>query len=152
MTRAYSQEIGRRREPTWPRWPACSNFPPLTEVRLVRIIVCMYVYTYWYCVYHFFATYYILLLPGSMTHSDDKWPKKSNSYVVGFFLFSMENRCALWKPRIVKINSVQPLWAFKWCLTNKSEILFEFSNVFHAFFEFQNEKSLGKIQYKTPYC
>ena len=40
----------------------------------------------------FFATYYILVLPGSMTHSDDKWPKKSNSYVVGVFLFSMENR------------------------------------------------------------
>ena len=63
MTRAYSQEIGRR-EPTWPRWPACSNFPPLTEVRLVRIIVCMYVYTYWYCVYHFFC--YLL-------HSTSAW-------------------------------------------------------------------------------
>ena len=58
----------------------------------------------------------------------------------------------LWKPRIVKIFSFQPLTGVKWCLTHKSKILLDFLNVFNAFFEFQNEKLLRKILYKLPFC
>ena len=58
----------------------------------------------------------------------------------------------LWKGIIVKIYRLWPLWGSNCCLTHKSKKLFEFLNVLDAFFEFQNEKSLGKIQYKTPYC
>ena len=58
---------------------------------------------------------------------------------------------ALWKGRIAKIFRNRGLCRCNWCLTQKSKISLNFSDILNAIFEFQNQKSLCKIPFKAPF-